>query len=92
MKRVKILVASVLFCAMGYVGYTAHEKMTMSEADKFMKANIEALTRGETPGGTKYTCEGKLTTGDRLTRFCGSCEEVPNSKPSWDSLTSECTK
>jgi hypothetical protein len=26
MKKVKILVASVLFCAMGYVGYTAYEK------------------------------------------------------------------
>ena len=28
MKRVKVLVASVLFCAMGYTGYTAHERMT----------------------------------------------------------------
>ena len=50
MKRVKILVASVLFCAMGYVGYTTHEKMTMSEAEKFMQANVEALTQDE--GGT----------------------------------------
>ena len=47
MKKVKILVASVLFCAMGYTGYTAHERMTISEAEKFMKANIEALTDGE---------------------------------------------
>ena len=47
MKRVKILVASVLFCAMGYVGYTTHEKMTMSEAEKFMQANVEALTQDE---------------------------------------------
>lgn len=50
MKRVKILVASVLFCAMGYVGYTTHEKMIMSEAEKFMQANVEALTQDE--GGT----------------------------------------
>lgn len=47
MKKVKILVASVLFCAMGYTGYTAHERMTISEAERFMKANIEALTDGE---------------------------------------------
>lgn len=51
MKRIKFLVASVLFCAMGYVGYTAHAKMTMSEAEKFMKANIEALTLDEPGGG-----------------------------------------
>lgn len=52
-KKVKVLVASVLFCAMGYTGYTAHEKMTMSEATKFMNANIEALTSNE-PGGGGY--------------------------------------
>lgn len=94
MKRMKFLVASVLFCAMGYVGYTAHAKMTMSEAEKFMQANIEALTNGETSGdtGTKYTCEDTLVAGNRLTRFCGSCTEVPNSKPSWLSFTKECTK
>ena len=51
MRKIKFLVASVLFCAMGYVGYTAHKKMTMSEADKFMKANIEALTVDEPGGG-----------------------------------------
>lgn len=46
MKKVKILVASVLFCVMGYTGYTIHEKMTLSEAEKLMNANVEALTRG----------------------------------------------
>ena len=51
MKKVKILVASVLFCAMGYVGYTAHKGMTMSEVEEFMKANIEALTLNEPGGG-----------------------------------------
>ena len=50
MRKIKFLVASVLFCAMGYVGYTTHEKMTMSEAEKFMQANVEALTQDE--GGT----------------------------------------
>ena len=47
MKKIKILVASVLCCAMGYTGYTAYEKMTMSEAEKFMIANVEALTQTE---------------------------------------------
>lgn len=62
MKKVKILVASVLFCAMGYTGYTgytAYEKMTISEVEKFMNTNIEALTFDETPGGSgggAYSC------------------------------------
>ena len=30
MKKIKILFASVLFCVMGYTGYTAHEYATMS--------------------------------------------------------------
>lgn len=47
MKKVKILIASVLFCAMGYTGYTAYEKMAVSNAEKFMKVNVEALTDGE---------------------------------------------
>ena len=40
MKKIKILFASVLFCVMGYTGYTAHEYATMSDAEKMMKANI----------------------------------------------------
>lgn len=51
MKKIKILVASVLFCAMSYTGYTAYERVTIPEAEKFMQANVEALTSGEVPGG-----------------------------------------
>ena len=59
MKKIKILVASVLCCAMGYTGYTTYEKMTMSEAEKFMIANVEALTSGEAAGGISVvTCLG----------------------------------
>ena len=72
MKKVKILVASVLFCAMGYTGYTAYEKIAMSEAEKFMQANVEALTLGEpTPAGTcarRSGPSGKY--GNRM--FCDS--------------------
>ena len=65
MKKIKILVASVLCCAMGYTGYTAYEKMTMSEAEKFMIANVEALTLnepggGSSPGGSLRRSEGSL--------------------------------
>ena len=59
MKKIKVLLASVLFCAMGYVGYVAHERMTMSSAEKFMKANVEALTSGET--GNDGLCRAPYT-------------------------------
>lgn len=54
MKRVKVLVASVLFCVMGYIGANAYEKMTTTEAEEFMKANVEALTSGEGGSGSAY--------------------------------------
>lgn len=88
MKKVKVLVVSLLFCAVGYTGYSAHEKMTTSEAERFMNVNVEALTRGEGSGGT--TCESKITAGDRKTFFCGPCDWVSKSQPSWDSLTTFC--
>lgn len=53
MRKVKFLVASLLFCAMSYAGYMGYERVTMSEAERFMQANVEALTSGES-GGTKY--------------------------------------
>ena len=78
MKKVKILVASVLFCAMGYVGYAAHEKMTTSEAEEFMKANIEALTSGEPGGGEVVKCycktglfSGKICSTKGKGSYCG---------------------
>ena len=47
MRKVKFLVASLLFCAMSYAGYMGYERVTMSEAERFMQANVEALTSGE---------------------------------------------
>ena len=54
MKKLKFLVASFLFCAMSYVGYMGYERVTMSEAERFMEANVEALTLDE--GSTRYSC------------------------------------
>jgi len=77
MKKVKIFVASVLFCAMGYVGYTTHERMTMSEAEKFMQANVEALTQEETgayeyPDGYPYTTK----CGVKISKFAKCQVEI----------------
>lgn len=78
MRKVKFLVASLLFCAMSYVGYTTYEKMSMTEAEKLMQANVEALTRseGEAEGG-KSLCFNSYTKADnnQILR-CVSCDYV----------------
>lgn len=76
MKKVKVLAASVLFCAMGHIGYTAYEKMTVSEAEKFMEVNVEALTRGESgAGGTNYNiCYSESVVRIGASYYdCGNC-------------------
>ena len=54
MRKIKFLVASLLFCAMSYAGYMGYERVTMSEAERFMQANVEALTSGESGSGFRY--------------------------------------
>jgi len=72
MRKFKFLIASVLFCAMGYVGYIAHEKMTMSEAEKFMQANVEALTRDEGGTSTSWPCWSKQSASSDGYWRCGN--------------------
>lgn len=74
MKRVKILIASVLFCAMGYTGSAVHGKLTMSEAEKFMQANIEALTLDEPGGATTHTLDCGKGTIKMCEATCGICQ------------------
>ena len=69
MKKVKIMVVSVLCCAIGFVGFIAYEKATMSEVEKFMQANIEALASVETKGGSGLLWEKEwwdCVTGDYI--------------------------
>lgn len=86
MKKVKILVASVLFCAMGYVGYTAHEKMTMSSTERFMLANVEALTSVESGSGyctMHFPCFD--TYGNPTGKYSASSYTGPNCNGSYHS-------
>ena len=81
MKRVKVLIASALFCAMGYAGFIAHEKMTMPEAEKLMTANIEALTDNESGGETTHCrChdDGQCYVGNAIS-FRSSCVKLKGS-------------
>lgn len=45
---------------MSYVGYTTYEKMSMTEAEKLMQANVEALTSGEGGEVVKCYCTRKI--------------------------------
>lgn len=49
--KVKFIIAATLFLAMVYAGYSVYESTTLTEAEKFMKANVEALTLDEPGGG-----------------------------------------
>ena len=54
MNKVKLMIAFMFCCAIGYVGFTTYGKVTMSEAEKFMLANVEALTDGESGVGSVF--------------------------------------
>lgn len=82
MRKVKFLVASLLFCAMSYVGYTTYEKMSMTEAEKLMLANVEALTSGESGGGTG-SCGSYGWTGDSYFIVCNVSKEEALENFNW---------
>jgi len=85
MKKIKFLVASFLFCAMSYAGYMGYERVTMSEAERFMEANVEALTSGENGGGkcgyAVYEYDDDWYEDTKKFRRCGDCEWVSGSSP-----------
>ena len=61
-------------------------EMTMSETEKFMQANVEALTLGEPGGGTRYECYDRYklytSTGTLTTvRTCDICDYKQVYKP-----------
>ena len=50
--KVKFIIAATLFWAMGYAGYSVYKSMTLTKAEMFVKANVEALTTPEPGGGS----------------------------------------
>lgn len=69
MKKMKMTIVLVLFCAIGYVGLTAYKGATMSEIDKMMQANVEALANVETKGSSGLLWEKEwweCVTGDNI--------------------------
>ncbi len=52
MKKAKIFVAAIAFCGAALVGYNAYSNATMTEQERLIQQNLEALTNTET--GTAY--------------------------------------
>lgn len=51
MKKGKVLLAAALLGTIGYGGYNAYANAVMSDAERMMLANVEALTINEPGGG-----------------------------------------
>ncbi len=47
MKKIKMTIAATMFCAAAFAGYTAYDKATMTDQEKLLQANLEALTSDE---------------------------------------------
>ena len=79
MDKVKLMIAFMFCCAIGYVGFTTYGKVTMSEAEKFMLANVEALTDGESGVGSVVICrchDDKRCYGGNNISFRPLCSKV----------------
>ncbi len=44
MRKIKMLVAAAFVCAVGFTSYTAYDEATMTDAERMMQANIDALS------------------------------------------------
>ncbi len=69
MKRIKLIISVVILSAGVYLGYAAYDKLSATEHELLMSANIEALTQG----GVTLTCDE----GDQ-----GRCHEPINEQSS----------
>ena len=78
MKKLQVIAASAIVAVSACVFAYSEIK-----TDDLFYANVGALADNE---GSNYTCESKITSGDRNTFFCGSCDWVYGSKPTWDCI------
>ncbi len=47
MKKMKMTIATAIFCSTALAGYTAYEQATMTDVERMIQANIEALTEDD---------------------------------------------
>lgn len=64
MKKLKLFMFVALFGAMSFGAFTAYDYATMSEEERFLLANIEALSSSS---------EGAIVNGPGNTKYCAKC-------------------
>ncbi len=66
MKKIKMFAAVAMFCTAAFSGYTAYDQATMTDQERFMLANIEALTEESENdlAVSAYKKEGTITIDD----------------------------
>ena len=88
MKKKVIMAGAAVIMSAVAVGFSANTNNKMTDV---MSANLEALTRNES-GGT-WTCESRIKENpDNRVFYCGTCDWVENSAPTWWSSTNSCTR
>lgn len=66
MKKLKLFLGVALFGAMSFGAFSAYDYATMSEEERFLLANIEALTSDEVLEGKICRYKGTTSYGDYL--------------------------
>lgn len=88
MKKKVIMAGAAVIMSAVAVGFSANTNNNMTD---LMSANLEALTRNES--GENWACESsiKVKPGSNVF-YCGTCDWVENSTPTFWSSTNSCTK
>ncbi|MFI3306554.1 MAG: NVEALA domain-containing protein [Rikenellaceae bacterium] len=74
MKKIKTFAAAAIFCAATFAGYTAYNQATMTDSEKMILANIEALTNnGGEPGDLNHRL---ATENDKYGEVFLCCSDV----------------
>ncbi len=56
MKKIKMTIVAAMFCAAAFAGYTAYDRATMTDQERLMLANIEALTNIDEDSSETVNC------------------------------------
>lgn len=69
MKNIKKILATATFCAATVVGYNVYNNATMTEEERLMKANLEALSDDEATYIPCYVSSGDTCSFDFVNAF-----------------------
>lgn len=94
MRKIKLFLCVALFGAIGYGAFSAYDYYTMSEEERFLLENIEALAYDETSSdNVSFGCTGSSSNLYCFYR-CGNCRmlyQSPNHGTTRTSLSGNCS-